>query len=246
MIVYENLDQSSLPSKPCVLTIGNFDGVHLGHQRILNRMRTLAGPKGTVCVLTFSNHPSSVLPGKTPVPLIQSNSLKLQYLEKFGADVVYSLEFTSQLSHLHYDTFLSKIKKSCPFDYLILGEGDAFGYKREGTPEKVALLGKQLHFEVEYLPKVKSEDETISSGRIRTCIQQGHLSEAIEFLGHPYIVEAIDSKPISPHLVLPPDGDYPVNIESKSVQKQSTVHIEEKKFRLDFSMNGEKIFIIFT
>lgn len=185
MIIYDNLDQSALASVPCVLTIGNFDGVHLGHQRILKEMRAIAGPKGTVCVITFSNHPSSVLPGKTPVKLIQSNSLKLSYLEKYGADVVYNLEFTPELSHLRYDVFLGRIKGSCPFNYLILGEGDAFGYKREGTPEKVTLLGTDLHFEVLYLPKMKWKNEPISSRRIRKCIEQGHLSDATELLGHP-------------------------------------------------------------
>ncbi|MBS0628894.1 MAG: FAD synthetase family protein [Verrucomicrobia bacterium] len=226
---------------PCILTIGNFDGVHRGHQRILHHMKTLAGLSGAVCVVTFSNHPSFVLPGKRPVQLIQSNSLKLSYLEKLGADVVYNLPFTAELSQIRYDAFLAMIKECIPFDYLVLGEGDAFGYKREGTAEKIAELGKQLSFQADYLPKLKSQHETISSGKIRSCIEQGHIEEAVRLLGHPYIIEA----PLSPHLCLPPDGNYLVNLESNSVQKQTMLQFKDKKVVLDFPMEDENFFIIF-
>lgn len=245
MIILDTIDLSHFSSKPCVLTIGNFDGVHLGHRRILDRMQALAGPKGTLCVVTFSNHPSSVLPGKSPTSLIQSNTLKLSYLEKYGVDVVYNLKFTPELSHIPYDAFLRSIKTQCPFDFLVLGAGDAFGYKREGTPDKVAALGNDMHFQVEYLPKLQNQSETVSSGRIRNCIQQGHLSKAVELLGHPYILEAIDSKPVSPDLCLPPDGDYKVTVVSDSMQKQAVAYLKNKKITLDVPLENKKFSLIF-
>jgi len=193
----------------------------------------------------ISNHPSSVLPGKSPVPLIQSNKLKLSYLKKYGADVTYNLEFTPDLSQLPYDRFLRQINERCPFQTLVLGEGDAFGYKREGTPENVTALSKQMQFEVDYLPKLRNEDEIVSSGKIRTCIQQGYLTKAIELLGHPYVVEMKNSKPTSPHLCLPPDGDYNVHIVSDSEEKKGMIQIKDRKLTLKTSMLEKIFFIIF-
>lgn len=244
MIILEDLNIITSPSKPCVLAIGNFDGVHLGHQQILKRMRAIAGSKGTVAVLTFSNHPSFILPGKIPVALILSKPLKLKYLKQFGADVIYCLEFTPELAQMRYDAFIKAIRKSCPFDHLIFGEGDAFGHKREGTAEKMRPLSEELGFQVEYLPKVFSSGETISSARIRTCIQQGELAKAKTLLGHPYVLE-VSAELLAPHLCLPPNGDYPVIVEHDSLQNKTTAHIETGKISLDFPMTSKKIYVTF-
>lgn len=248
MFTFEDLNTITSPSKPCALTIGNFDGVHLGHQQILKRMRAIVGRAGTVAVLTFSNHPSFILPGKTPIRLIFSKSLKLKYLEKFGVDIIYCLEFTPELSQMRYNAFIEAIRKSCPFDHLIFGEGDAFGYKREGTEEKMKPLSKELGFQLEYLPKLMSSGETISSARIRTCIQQGELAKATTLLGHPYVLEGtIDSGQLTlpPHLCLPPNGDYPVIVEHDSFQNKTIAHIETEKISLDFPMTQKKICVTF-
>lgn len=205
-------------------------------------MRGLVGPAGTVVILTFSNHPTAILPGKIPVKLITPKPLKLKYLGKFGVDVVYCLEFTSELAQIRYDAFIHLIRKSCPFEYLIFGEGDAFGYKREGTEEKMKPLAEQLGFEVEYLPKVKINGEAISSGRIRSLIQGGDLKTAIKLLGHPFELE-IEEGFLSPNLCIPPNGDYTVLVEP--LQIQSIAHIENGKISLDSPMRGKKIPILF-
>lgn len=241
MIILDNLNAIPSISRPCVFAIGNFDGVHLGHQRLLSRMRAIAGPEGSVCILTFSNHPTFILPGKTPVKLITSKSLKLKYLSEFRADVVYCLEFTSEIAHVRYDAFIHLIRKSCPFDTLLFGEGDAFGYKREGTEEKMRPLADQWGFEVEYLPKVKSEEETISSKRIRNLIQSKELEHAANLLGHPFQIE-VENGLVAPDLCLPPDGDYSVSID---LSEKTTLHLENGKIRLDPPGFGEKFFITF-
>lgn len=242
MMFLEDLNTIPSFSKPCAFAIGNFDGVHLGHQRILHHMRGLVGPAGTVAILTFSNHPTDILPGKTPVKLITSKSLKLKYLSKFWVDVIYCLEFTSEIAQIRYDAFIHLIRKSCPFDYLIFGEGDAFGYKREGTEEKMKPLAKQLGFEVEYLPKVKITGEAISSGRIRSLIQSGELKTVTKLLGHPFELE-IEEGFLSPSLCIPPNGDYPVAVEP--LQMQSIAHIENGKISFDLPMHEKNISILF-
>jgi len=240
MNVLENLNTNPFLSKPCALAIGNFDGVHLGHRRILDQMRGLVGPAGTVAILTFSNHPTDILPGKTPVKLISPKPLKLKYLSEFGVDVVYCLEFTPQIAQIRYDAFIQLIRKSCPFDYLIFGEGDAFGYKREGTEEKMRPLAAQLGFKVGYLPKVKTTGEPISSGRIRSLIQSGDLKTVAMLLGHPFELE-IEGGALSPHLCIPPNGTY--HVLASNVK--TIAHIENGKISLDYPMREKNFHISF-
>lgn len=248
MIILDSLSASASPSKPCVLTIGNFDGVHLGHQRILGHMRALAGPKGTICVLTFSNHPSFVLPGKTPAPMILSKSLKLKYLEESGVDVVYCLDFTSEFAAMTYDFFLREVRKGCPFDYLVLGEGEGFGKKREGTRDKIEPLSREMGFKVVYLPKMSENGDPISSGIIRTSIQNGDLIKAASLLGRPFTIEGIvDSGQLilSTNFCLPPNGNYRVIASVESLKKETIAHIENGQIFLDFPSEGKKIYILF-
>jgi len=169
---------------PLTLTIGNFDGVHLGHQKILAKLREQAGEKGCVSVITFPNHPSHVLPKSPPVPLILNPAKKLALLEKYGVDLVYLLEFTLDLAQLPYDEFIKKVRAVYPFDLLILGKGATLGKKREGTPEKLTALSEKLGFRLEYLTKAEIDGETISSGKIRAYLEEGNLTKAHTFLGH--------------------------------------------------------------
>lgn len=171
---------------PCGLTIGSFDGVHLGHQQLLRHLRQAVGQKGSICVITFSNHPSHILPHREPTPLIYSSERKLHYLQKYGVDIVYLLPFTLELAQLSYDQFLHLVHQCYPFELLVLGEGATVGKKREGTPENITALGKKLPFTVEYLPKYRIEGEIVSSGKIREYLQKGDLKKAETLLGHPF------------------------------------------------------------
>lgn len=217
MIIHKTLEPHLDCSHPAVLSIGSFDGVHLGHQSLLKHLRENAGPNGTVAVLTFSNHPSHILPNRNPVPQICSPSLKLDYLKKAGVNITYLLEFTKELADMRYDAFLQNLKAAFPFDLLILGEGATLGKKREGTPEKIRQLEAPLSFSTLYIPKQTYEERNISSGTIRTCIQTGNLKKASALLGRPYILEGTLSPTgelqLPSRLCLPPDGDYPILLD---------------------------------
>lgn len=244
MILFENLELSCSFSSPCALTIGSFDGVHLGHQKILREMRKRVGNQGSVAVLTFSNHPSHVLPGRDPVPLIFSKELKIKALEEQGVDICYCIPFTENLSQQPYDVFLQEVRNNCPFDFLILGEGACLGYKRGGTPEKVALLGEKLGFSCIYIPKREVDEQAISSRAVRECILKGDLQKAHELLGRPFTIEGeVHSQRVflSAPFCLPPDGEYPV----KTNHHQSILSIQGKKLTLKPPVKDGKIFIDF-
>ena len=177
------------------LSVGVFDGVHLGHRRLL---QTLKEQGCRAVALTFSNHPAEVLAGKalsqlTPLPL------KLALLKEMGLDEVIALPFTRALASQSYQEFLAPY----PIRRLILGEGDAFGKGRQGTEQTLRLLGLQRGFAVDVVPKLRDGGEVISSTRIRALLVDGDLKGVERLLGRPYCF-----LPGKGHIALPPDGEY--------------------------------------
>lgn len=248
MKVFDTLNTTYSPSGTCAITIGSFDGVHLGHQALLSSMREKIGPGGTLCVLTFSNHPSQVLPNRQPVPLILSKNLKLRYLKKYGVDVVFCLDFTLELAAKSYDIFLRELHEACPFSLLVLGEGATLGKKREGTPEKVAKLGDQLGFQAEYIQKKESGECPISSNRIREYIQNGKVKKAESLLGHSFETEAFvqANEIITPlETCFPNQGTFPVSFLQNENKINSTIYCEGKKWETDQNLSDGPILIKF-
>lgn len=150
------------------LTLGFFDGVHLGHQAVVQRCREW----GFCTCVTFPEHPALTL-GRTAPPLLCSPEHKIDLLKQAGADEVIVIPFDANLAQLEPEAFL----KQFTFDHLILGHDARFGHKRSGTPERL-----QDRFSVEYLPPVSLEG-TISSSRIRTLVEGGDLEGVARLLG---------------------------------------------------------------
>lgn len=157
------------------LTIGFFDGVHLGHQAILRRLRQC--PHATI--LTFSNHPQSLF-HPPPPPLILPFEEKITRL-KLYADEVLAIPFTFEFAATPYDELLSRFELS----HLIFGIGSAFGKNREGDETQVRKYAQKKGIVVEYIPKVLFEGEPISSSRIRRALQSGQIHLAQQLLGTP-------------------------------------------------------------
>lgn len=197
MKIYTSFPQD-LP--PTALTIGTFDGVHLGHRARLEHMRSLS-PHRTV--LTFSNHPLSVLQGKSP-PLLTPLPFKLSLLESLGIDAALVLPFDETLRSLPFEEVLSRI----PLTHLVLSEGDAFGRDRQGHEKAVTRFAQERGFESLYLPKKSLGSAPISSSRIRALIEAGQLKEAESLLGRPHALffPELQQAPAA----LPPDGVYPM------------------------------------
>jgi riboflavin kinase / FMN adenylyltransferase len=180
------IDKSVLP---IFLTIGNFDGLHLGHQAVLEHVIQKAKQQQTLTsVLTFSNHPSTILSPMNPIPLLCSTEHKIQLLEQASIDLVILLPFTKEFSEQAPDIFLRKVKQSLPFQTLILGSDAHIGKNREGNQSTLKALAQTLGFTLEYFPDFTKNDRRISSSLIREQIQKGQLKQAEFFLGRPYSI----------------------------------------------------------
>lgn len=152
------------PLSPGVLTIGNFDGVHRGHQKLLK--------KADVAV-TFSNHPVEFFTGKKVPPLCTLEE-RLDKMEACGITCVLVLPFDKELSELSYREFLAMLRTKIPFTKLVLGTGATFGKGCEGTPENIRTLG----IDVEYISKETLDGVVISSRQIRQWLANGDVSRA--------------------------------------------------------------------
>lgn len=163
------------------LTIGNFDGLHLGHRAVLEKMR------GGIAI-TFSNHPASILRKISPLQLV-TLSHKLQLLRESGVEPVI-LPFTEQLSMQSPEEFLKEIRSLYPFSRLVLGHDARLGRDRSGTPELLSSLAYSMGFSLEYIPPFTLEGEIVSSSKIRARIAAGDLGKASRFLGRPYSIRS--------------------------------------------------------
>lgn len=203
MELFDTLN-SPLPSaeKPIALTIGTFDGVHLGHQKVIEGLS--ATDSKQLVVISFSNHPSDVLTTRRTVPRICSEEHKRRLLEKLSIDVLYQVPFTKKFAEQTPKEFLEAIRQSIPFDYLVLGEDAHLGKDRTGTPEVLQQLGQELGFQVQYIDDYKINEMRVSSSRIRQLILQGDLEGVSTLLGRPYSVIWGDET----GLTLPPRNYY--------------------------------------
>ncbi|HSX11106.1 MAG TPA: FAD synthetase family protein [Chlamydiales bacterium] len=155
------------------LTIGFFDGVHLGHQALLRALRL--HPHATI--VTFSNHPQAVFKPPAP-PLLTPLPEKIDLLKTY-ADEVIVLPFTLAFANTPFDEFLSQYDLS----HLVLGAGSSFGKNREGTEANVRKYAASRGITVAYIPKVLLNGEPVSSTRIRQALASGDLTLAKQLTG---------------------------------------------------------------
>ena len=196
MQIYRHLSELPSPGGPIIATIGNFDGVHLGHQtviaEVIERARFLGGNS---IAITFEPHPTRVLRPENPTKLITPTPRKLQLLAATGLDAALVLPFTEELCHTSAHGFATKILVGA-IHVSEIHEGDnfRFGYHAEAGTDGLSALGRELGFEtVIYAPQVV-RGAAISSSRVREFLSAGNVSGARALLGRPF---AIDSSPAS-------------------------------------------------
>lgn len=183
MFVVHALDQIPKLTPPLGLTLGSFDGIHLGHQFLIKKLRTQVTDRGSVAVLTFSRHPAEILQKRPSLPPLCSLEEKKQRLQSLGVDLLILLDFTSEMAELSYKEFIDTLRKYYPFSILMLGQGAAFGKNRMGDKTHVQALGQQEGFEAIYLEKFKLDNIEISSGMIRELFSRGEVEKASKLLG---------------------------------------------------------------
>lgn len=193
MKIYTSLEQFKNVNNP-VLTTGTFDGVHLGHKKILRQLRLAADQLGGETVLfTFQPHPRMVLfPDAHNLKLLHTEREKIEQLEKAGLQHLVLFPFTLEFSRMSANEFVRdilvnqmKIKK------LIIGYDHHFGRNREGSAENLKELAPIYKFDFEEIPVQVLDDVSISSTKIRRAIEQGEVKTAHKFLGYPFQLNGI-------------------------------------------------------
>ena len=173
-----------------IIALGYFDGVHMGHGGLLRKARSMADEMGLVAAaVTFHPHPSALLCG-TPVPLLTTDSDR-EYLMRslYGMDEVLTLQFNKSLMTLPWEDFLTEVLlKRYNAAGLVCGHDFRFGYKGEGTAEKLQQFCAQKGMPCAVIEEIKLDGKTASSTLIRSLIAEGNMDEALRFYGHPHLL----------------------------------------------------------
>ena len=177
------------PYDHACVTIGNFDGVHIGHQAIIRKMVKQAEGKGKiVIVITFFPDPSDFFNPERESFYLTSPSEKKDRLCSLGVDQVLTFHFTHEFSKLTAGEFLSVLKGKVGLKTLVIGRDFALGKNRQGTLPVIKSLGDAFGFSVEMVEPIEFEGEEVSSTRIRHLLADGQVGEAQLLLGRPYTI----------------------------------------------------------
>lgn len=187
-IIRNILDHPRLPHP--VVSLGNFDGIHLGHQEILRRVRREAeARRGTALVVTFHPHPLVVLRSNQPIVLIASLREKLSQLRKLGVQGVFLQRFSMDFSRLNPKEFVQRyLAEAIGAEKVIIGHNFSFGRDRAGSSQALELLGQECGFEVEVVGPVTTHGREVSSTVVRALLGAGEMQDAALLLGRSYAV----------------------------------------------------------
>jgi riboflavin kinase/FMN adenylyltransferase len=192
MKVYRSLGEVPADFGPSALTIGNFDGVHFGHRRILRRLKAIADAQGwKPSALTFDPHPTRVVaPQRTP-PLMTSPERRAQLMEQEGIEQVLILPFTRELASLEPADFVRQLLvERLGARAVLVGENFRFGHRQAGNVQVLASLGRELGFDTEVIPAVKCRGRMVSSSGIRELIRSGQVALAGRLLERRWLAGA--------------------------------------------------------
>ena len=192
MRIFHGTENANI-QRPTVLTLGVFDGLHLGHQEIMRRVVERAGATGTVATaITFDPHPRAVLHPETAPPLLQTLDQRLANFEVLGIEQAIVIAFDHDFASQPADDFLHEIiHDRLHAKEVYLGKGFAFGKDRGGDIGLLRTMSKELGFFADEVPEVRLRGRRISSSNIRKMLATGHVNLARRMLGRPYGVEGV-------------------------------------------------------
>ena len=175
---------------PTALTIGNFDGIHLGHQAMLERLERAAAERGLpACVMTFEPHPREFfMPFAAPARLTSLRE-KLELFEKYGVERAYICRFTHPFAHIPAREFVTDLLcDRLQVEWVLIGDDFRFGAKRAGNLEMLQQAGACCGFEVSSMDSIMAGDLRVSSTAVREALANGDLELATQLLGRPYSI----------------------------------------------------------
>src|SRR2546428_13130330 len=190
MRLFHGTDNAEI-ARPTVLTLGVFDGLHLGHQLIMRTVVERAHAIGAVpTVITFEPHPRAVLHPESAPPLLQTFDQKIEALGVLGIEQTIVIHFDKTFAQIRAEVFLRDvIVDRLHAKEVYLGRGFAFGHNREGHIDLLRSVSNDLGFLADEVPEVRLRGKRVSSTRIRELLNQGHVNLARRMLGRPYGVE---------------------------------------------------------
>lgn len=190
MQVFESLEIAVKFANP-ILTIGNYDGLHLGHRRIIERIKLKAREqKGTSMLMTFHPHPLTILKPEKFVGLITPLHVKRRLIEEAGVDVLFIVPFTDEFHLINPELFVdSLLMEKLGIKGLIVGYDFKFGKGGKGNVEYLASKSTEYGFFFEIQAAITLDGEKVGSNRIRKMIQDGDVRKAAAHLGRPYMIE---------------------------------------------------------
>lgn len=211
------------PARPAAITIGVFDGVHRGHLGLLAQLRAAAGGDLATAVVTFKNHPLTVLRPEIDVTYLMPFERRLELLEAADVDHVVPIDFTHEISQLTAREFVTALRDRLSMRHLVAGPDFALGKGRAGTLGVLRDLGGEIGFEVTEADPSVAGDVRVSSTETRHCLTEGAVDRAAELLGRPFRLTGEVVKgdqrgralgfptanlKIAPQMALPADGIY--------------------------------------
>ncbi len=231
MKVFYHTAEAAGKIRNAVVTTGSFDGVHVGHKLIINRLNEIAKEiDGESVLITFYPHPRKVLyPDQTDLRLINSQEEKIELLRKAGLDnlivIPFSIEFSKTTSH---DFVMNMLIGHLDARVIVVGHNHHFGHARQGDYSYLHALSREVGFDVEEIPLKLIENETVSSTKIRKALKEGNIQRANAYLDHQYIVigklyqgvlvnkhindPAVGIEITAPEKLIPPPGIYAGNL----------------------------------
>ena len=178
----ESLAGRELP--PLVLTIGVFDGVHLGHRALISGAVMAARERGfQAAVMSFDPHPDSIIFPHRPMLYLNDLADKAAYIAEIGADLLVIQPFTLDFSHTSAEDFIARLTQVADIREIHVGEDFAFGHKARGNVAFLREIGPKLGFQVKSLAPLEVDGDVVKSSRIRNLILQGEVDRAARLLG---------------------------------------------------------------
>jgi len=186
MLVEEELAELS-PEKDMLLTIGVFDGVHLGHKYLISQLKEHARQQNLLSgVVTFRHHPQEILPSQARVQLLTSVNQRVALLKNEGVEAVVVLSFTRELAQLGARQFIGLLKKYLRMRGVVIGPDFALGRNREGSIDTLSTLGQDMDFSVAAIPPVVINGEVVSSTAIRNAVADGDMKRVHDLMGRSF------------------------------------------------------------
>jgi riboflavin kinase/FMN adenylyltransferase len=245
------------PDKDMLLTIGVFDGVHLGHKYLISRLKELTLKQGLASgVVTFRQHPQEVLSPSARLPFLTSINQRVNLLKNEGVDAVIPLSFTPELARLSAREFIKLLQKHIRMRGLVIGPDFALGRNREGNTDTLSRLGQEMGFGVTTVPPLIIDGEVVSSTAIRKALAKGDMEQAQKLAGRPFRLQGrvvtgsgrglklgfpTANLQIEAEQALPPDGVY---ASQAHINKKSYASVTNIGKRPTFN-NGERLIEVY-